>query len=120
MEPSQHRAYQIGFQLGTIAWEIVKRWDVPTRISIGNQLTRAADSLSSNIVEGWKRYHKKDKILFMIYARASFEEALEWMRKARSRNLISEEEYSVIQNLTTDFPREINGLIKGIKQNLKY
>lgn len=115
----EHNSYKIAFDLSNIVWPIVKKWDFLARDTIGKQLIRAADSISSNIAEGWQRYYKKDKILFFNYAKGSFYEVLDWLAKARRRNLISQGEYQIINNLVREFPREINGLIKGVRINLK-
>ena len=82
-------------------------------------MIRSADSISSNISEGWNRYYKKDKILFFNYAKGSFYETLDWIEKAHKRDLIGSEDFNRINKIVENFPKEINGLIKGTKTNLK-
>lgn len=119
MNYNEHKSYKISFELSNIIWRIVERWGILPQSTIGKQLVRSADSLSSNIAEGWSRYYKKDKILFFNYARSSFYETIDWLDKAYKRGLITELEYNNIQEVISDFPREINGLIKGTIINLK-
>ena len=119
MEHKDHNSYKIGLQLSNIIWKIVRDWDIFSRDTIGKQLVRSADSISSNIAEGWNRYYKKDKILFFNYAKSSFYETIDWINKSINRTLISKLEAEVINRLIKSFPKEINGLIKGINQNLK-
>jgi four helix bundle protein len=119
MEYRDHKSYKIGFELANIVWIIVKEWDILAQSTIGKQLVRSADSISSNISEGWSRYYKKDKILFFNYARSSFYETIDWLDKAHQRGLIKDLEYNNIKVIIEDFPREINGLIKGTRINLK-
>ena len=119
MKCNEHRSYQIGFELAHFIWKFVSRWGILEKDTIGKQILRSADSISSNISEGWNRYYKKDKICFYLYARASFYETMEWIEKAHVRNLISTVEYNKIISLVSVFPREINGLIKGTRMNLK-
>ena|SRR3989344_3567491 len=119
MRYQEHNSYKIAFALSNVIWQIVKKWDFLARDTIGKQLIRAADSISSNIAEGWHRYYKKDKILFFNYAKSSFFETADWLEKAFKRGLISQKEKMVIDEMILNFPREINGLIKGININLK-
>jgi len=120
MDHLHHNSYKFSFELSNIIWEIVRRWDAFARRSIGGQLVRAVDSISSNIAEGWGRYHKKDKLIFYNYARASLNESIDWVAKASTRGLISGEEYSKIDQLLKKLPKELNGLIKETKENLRF
>ncbi|MBU1130745.1 four helix bundle protein [Patescibacteria group bacterium] len=119
MKYHEHYSYQIGYKLSNIIWKIVKKWDYFSQDTIGKQLVRSIDAISSNIAEGWHRYYKKDKILFFNYSRSSFYESLDFINKAINRNLITKEESQIIQNLIREFPKSMNGLIKGTKENLK-
>ena len=60
MKYNEHDSYQIGYQLANLIWKIVKKWDYFSQGTIGRQLVRAIDAISSNIAEGWHRYYKKD------------------------------------------------------------
>ncbi|MBU1202740.1 four helix bundle protein [Patescibacteria group bacterium] len=92
MKYSEHQSYKIGFELSNIVWKIVK---------------------------GWYRYYKKDKIVFFNYAKASFYESVDWINKAIQRGLIKKTEADRLRTLIIKFPKEINGLIKGTRINLK-
>ena len=116
---TKHQSYKIGFELSNFMWKIVKKWDKFSKDTIGKQLVQSVDSISSNIAGGWNRYYKKDKILFFNYAKSSFYETIDWINKSINRDLVSESEAEIINKLVKEFPREINGLIKGINQNLK-
>lgn len=72
------------------------------RYSLGKQLMEAADSIAANISEGHGRYFYKENRNFCYYARGSLLETKTWLRKAKTRNLISEEEFTkLIQDLDT-------------------
>ena len=120
MDYQEHSCYKIGFQLSNLIWNIVRKWDYFSRDTIGKQLVRSVDSISSNLAEGWKRYYKKDKILFFHYSKSSFYESIDFIGKAFQRKLISQEELDRINSLVIEFPRLINGLIKGTRENLKH
>lgn len=104
-------AYRIAFNLSNYVWEIVITWDYFSKDTLGKQFTRAIDSISANIAEGFGRYSKKDKIKFYRYALGSLKESLDWNEKARKRNLIKKEDYNYIFKELNKLPKEINSLI---------
>ncbi len=66
--------YILSEELSNLIWEMVKNWNYFEKRTIGNQLVRAADSISANLAECHGRFHYKDKQKFGYYARGSFEE----------------------------------------------
>lgn len=80
--------------------------------TVGKQFTRAIDSISANLAEGFGRYSKKDKIHFYRIASGSRYEAIDWNEKSKLRNLINDEEYQHIFNELQKLPKAINSLIK--------
>jgi four helix bundle protein len=46
------RIYKLAESLADEIWNIVLRWDVFARDTVGKQIVRSADSISANIVEG--------------------------------------------------------------------
>ncbi|MFH0873888.1 MAG: four helix bundle protein [Candidatus Komeilibacteria bacterium] len=120
MHHSEHNAYKLSYELANIIWSIVADWKLFEKQTIGNQLVRSTDSISSNIAEGWARYYKKDKILFFNYARSSLAECQCWILKAVDRRLIVSDKQKEIDSILLELPKELNGLIKGTKENLKY
>lgn len=119
MEYNKHDSYKIGYQLANLIWRIVDKWNYFNQSTLGRQIVRAADSISSNIAEGWHRYYKKDKILFFNYSRSSFYEFIDHVNKAVKRGLIDNDEIKQISDLVKKFPKAINGLIKSTNDNLK-
>ena len=119
MKFNEHNSYKIGYELSNLLWKIVRKWDYFSQNTIGKQLVSSVDSVSNNIAEGWHRYYKKDKILFYNYARSSFYESIDHINKSIRRGLINNNESKFIKELTKQFPKEINGLIKSVKDNLK-
>ncbi len=120
MNYKDHNSYKIGVLLSNIVWEIIRNWSFFEKDTIGKQLARSVDSISSNIAEGWSRYYRKDKILFFNYSKSSFYESCDWIEKAKHRKMIPNKYFEQLDNLLDKFPKEINGLIKGTRENLKY
>jgi len=112
------RAYKIAFSLSNYVWDVVMKWDWFAKKHVGGQFVEAADSVSANIAEGFGRFNKKDKIKFYRYSYGSAKECLDWNEKAKTRNLLSEEDYKHILNELQLLPREINYQIKLTKEKL--
>ena len=105
-------AYNIAFNLSNQVWDIVVQWDYLAKKTVGVQIIRATDSISANIAEGFGRFHKKDKIKFYYYARASTVESFDWLEKSIKRNLIAPQQYNHLNHELAKLPKSINGLIK--------
>ena len=111
-------AYKISFELSNYVWQIVSEWNNFASYGIGQQFTNSIDSISANIAEGFGRYHKKDKIKFYYNARGSVYESLDWLKKAKTRELLTEEQYNHILKELKKLPKEINGLVKYTDEKL--
>jgi len=111
--------YNAAFLFSNKIWELVLKWDYFARDTIGKQFVNAADSISANIAEGFGRYHKKDKIKFYYYSFGSVKECTDWLNKAKSRNLISEQLFFELNDTIEKLPREIHQLIKFTDERLK-
>lgn len=104
--------YKRAFPLSNRVWTIVIRWDHFAKDTIGKQWVRSIDSISANLAEGFGRYTRKDKAKFYYYAQGSVKESLDWLLKAKIRNLITTDEYDELFSDLSSLPKEINQLIK--------
>ncbi len=57
-------SYKISFHLSNYVWDLVLKWDLFAKKTIGIQFVNAVDSISANIAEGFGRHFKKDKVKF--------------------------------------------------------
>lgn len=112
-------AYKISFKLSNIVWEVVIKWDYFARDTIGKQFTRAVDSISANIAEGFGRYNKKDKVKFYRYSLGSVYESLDWNEKPHLRTIINQDGYSLIFSELIKLPKSINSLILFTNKKLQ-
>jgi len=83
--------YNLSMDLSDEIWGIVLKWDYFAKDTIGKQWTRAIDSVSANISEGFGRNSFKDSRTFYYYSRGSLYESKTWFEKAKRRSLISDE-----------------------------
>src|SRR5690349_20946036 len=67
-------------------------WPQRDREAVGDQWSRAIDSVGLNLSEGYARIHPKERLHFYSYASASVDEAIYCLRRARDKGLISPRE----------------------------
>jgi four helix bundle protein len=73
---------------------VAKRLPAEEKFALGNQIRRAAVSLTNNIAEGHGRFHFLDQIKFILQARGSLEELMDDL------NVCEDEKYLVVGELT--------------------
>ncbi len=113
-------SYKIAFNLSNYVWDLVIKWDYFSKITLGEQLVTAVDSISENIAEGFGRYSKKDKIRFYRISYGSLFESLDENEKAKKRNLIKREEYEHIFSELQKLPKSIHHLINYTESKLDH
>lgn len=106
--------YRVAMEIGDIVWNIVTKWEYFEKKTLGVQLVDAADSIALNISEGYGRFHFKENKNFCYYSRGSAKETLTAATKARSGNLISEEDFRLLNDKLELFFRLIYGYINSI------
>lgn len=100
-------------------WEHAINWDFFAKDTIGKQLCRAADSISANIAEGYGRYHYKENKNFCYYSRGSILETKSFIRKAKNRKLLPEEQYKSLLSQLELIHLKLNAYIKFIGKSAK-
>jgi four helix bundle protein len=92
--------YKLAETFSNAIWLLVSEWGYFAKDTIGKQIVRSADSISSNIAEGYGRYHYKENRNFCYFSRGSVLETKGWLKKAKARNLINDEQFNaLIENL---------------------
>ena len=106
--------YRLAEIFGEEIWKAVVKWDFFAKDTVGKQMVRSADSISANIAEGYGRYHYKENRNFCFFSRGSILETKGWLEKARSRNLIDEQEFEHLLNSLQVIHHKLNAYIKFI------
>jgi len=57
---------------------------------IGRQLSRSADSIGANLVEGYARRSSPDSVRFYSIASGSLEETIFWLRRCATRGIFDD------------------------------
>jgi four helix bundle protein len=106
--------YKVALEIGEIVWSVVDKWEYFSKKTLGTQFVEAADSIAMNISEGYGRFHYKENKNFCYYSRGSAKETLTAMTKAKTRNLISEEEFTILSQKLDSYFRLMFGYINSI------
>jgi four helix bundle protein len=110
--------YLLAEKFGDQVWFIVMEWQYFVRDGFGKQLTNASDSIGANIAEGFGRYHYKENKNFCYFSRGSIIETKGWLRKAKTRNLVSEQQYSDLMSQLETIHLKLNIYIKAIGKKI--
>ena len=110
--------YQLALEVGEIVWKTVEDWEWFAKKTIGSQFTRAADSISANIAEGYGRYFYKDRRVFCYYSRGSLLESKNWAIKALSRQLMTQQDYDTLIEKMKTLHHKLNIYIKKLNTNI--
>jgi four helix bundle protein len=83
--------YRLAEKLSDMVWDIVIRWKLFPKNTMGVQLVDASDSIGSNIAEGYGRESYADRARFAKISRGSLFETKHWLNKSFRRKLIPRE-----------------------------
>ena len=106
--------YKVAMEIGEMVWVIVGRWDYFQKKTLGTQFVNAADSIALNISEGYGRFHYKENKNFCYYSRGSAKETLTALNKAKTRSLLTEEEFQLLSAKLNLYFRLVFGYINSI------
>lgn len=106
--------YKVAMEIGELVWSIVEKWNFYQKDTLGKQFTRAADSIAFNISEGYSRFHFAENRNFCFYSRGSAFETFTAIRKAKTPNLLSDGEFTLLKEKLLFYFKLINPYIKSI------
>lgn len=108
------KVYTKSMEIGESIWNIVSRWDLFSRDTLGRQWVRSIDSVAANLSEGNGRFHYKETKQFCYYSRGSLFESRTWLKKAHDRKLITSEDFKNIDNELVVISKMLNKYIQSI------
>src|ERR1700681_4516921 len=108
------RVYLLAEELADAIWEIVKRWDILARDTVGKQMVRAADSIGANLAEGHGRGSYQDNRRFIRIARGSLYETRHWLRRAFKRKLLTDVQTNKLKGIVDDLTPALNGYWRSV------
>jgi len=102
-----HRAVALYEEISNLSKGIDQR----DQFSLGEQIRRAALSVSTNIAEGTGREGKKESKHFFNIAKGSVYEVVSLLYIVRSRGYIASKEYTELYERCDELARMLSGLI---------
>jgi len=106
--------YNLAESFSDEVWFIVDEWSYFAKDTVGKQLVRAADSINANIAEGYGRYHYKENKNFCYFSRGSIIETKGWLKKSKTRKLLSEVQFDQLFEKLQTIHLKLNAYIKFI------
>ena len=97
--------------LAVSVYKITEKFPRSEIYGIINQMRRAVISISSNLAEGFKRNHGKEKLQFYNVAYASSSELESQIEVSYKLDFLSEIDYKKLILRITEIGKMINGLI---------
>ncbi len=109
--------WQKAHQLAIKIYQITVQFPVEEKYGLTSQMRRAAVSVASNIVEGFKRRTVKDSLNFYNISDGSLEELKYQLLISRDLKYISDIIYQDCLSLTEETSKLLNSWIKSQKNN---
>jgi four helix bundle protein len=94
-----------------------KRGDFAKDFSLKDQIRRAAQSVTSNIAEGFERGGNREFIQFLSDAKGSCGEVRDQLYIALDENYVSQAEFNQLCNIAIETSRLISGFMKYLQQS---
>jgi len=111
--------YQLAEKLSDLIWKIVIKWDSFPRNTVGVQYVNASDSISSNISEGYGKGSFADRTRYTKISRGSLFETIHWSKKSFRRKLLTEKEFSEIDDIIKILLPKLSSYINYLNENSK-
>ena len=112
--------YNLAESFSDEIWNIVVQWKIFLRDTIGKQIVRSADSISSNIAEGYGRYYYNESKQFYFYPRGSIQETKSWLNKCNRRKVIEESKCKDLLQKAELILIKLNAYIKFVSKSIKH
>jgi len=106
--------WQEAIELNKDVWKVVV--DAKVDFKLRSQIADAAQSVSSNIAEGYSRRSIKEYIQFLYIALASLSETITRLIGLKSTNQISDVQFQQIDSLHYEVENKLLGLVKSLEK----
>jgi four helix bundle protein len=104
------KADELAFKI----YVVTKNFPKDELFALTSQMRRAALSVPANIVEGYARNSRKEKLQFCAIARASLTELEYYIEFAFRLNYCNEDSYTALVKSREEVGRILNGFIKAL------
>ena len=108
--------YQVAREFRKTMYGVVRQLPDVEKFGLGNQIRRAALSLTNNIAEGHGRYHYLDQIRFTLQSRGSLEELIDDLNACEDEHYLSEKEIASLKQKGWRVRQLIDGYIRYLRR----
>jgi len=112
------KIWQKGIELVEVIYKITVYFPQNEQYGITSQIRRSSVSVPSNIAEGWGRGYNNNFLQFIKIARGSLYELETQLIIAYKIQLITKEDFEIIQNLILIESKMINSFITTLKTKI--
>ena len=113
------RVYQLARELVKNVYLLQIRFPKEERYALGDQVRRAATSITANLAEGSGRQSLKEKIHFIEIAFGSMTEVFCELQTACDLNYIKTEQLDALRPLFTEVAKMLSGLRNRIQKQIE-
>ena len=99
--------------------QILPKLPATEKYNLNIQIRKASISITSNIAEGYGRYHFREGIQFYRISRASLYELKDHLISCFDLEFINKEDFSITLNLIESAKTTLNGFIKFVRNKNK-
>lgn len=110
-------AYKVASQVRRDIYALVKNLPGEEKYALGQQMRRAAASLTNNIAEGYGRFHWQETIQFCRHSRGSLAELVDDLHICHEQGYAEPEALAAIRALCENLLRLLNGYINYLQRN---
>jgi len=100
-------------------YQITKNYPKSELFGLVSQMRRCAVSVTANIVEGWARRNKKERLQFYCISRASLTELEFYIDLSLDLKLIDSGIYNTLSIKQKEVAKLLNGLVKSQELKVK-
>ena len=108
-------------ELRSLIWKTVKTFPPEEKYRLTDQMIRASRSATTQIAEGYGRFHFQENIQFCRISRGSLFELIDHLTVALDSEYISDQEFNDLEQKTVKCTQILNGYINYlVKAKDKY
>jgi four helix bundle protein len=104
-------------ELVLFVYQVTRNFPKEEIFGLTSQMRRSAISIAANIVEGYGRRTKKDKLQFLYIARGSYSELEYYINLSVPLHYIDEKTYLQLNDLRREIGRLLTGFIRFLEKN---
>ena len=110
-------AWQKAHRFVLMVYKVTKQFPADELYGLTSQFRRAAVSIEANIVEGYKKLSKADKLRFMNISQGSIEECRDYIILSRDLQYISDTDFFDLHDALEDASKLLYLYCNGINNN---